>query len=223
MRTVFAWKFLLPILQSALAIALWLYIPVQYRKEALEWAHMPSDHPFRFRFVGGAMLFPPTCEQLLYVMSFPAYAVSDGIVYPLLYRIEYSRQAGFPEWEFTLPVNDPEVRPPRQIFYTVHVNELIFLGLIVVLWCWVGWRIDAYVRKRKGTYAPRRRAIRVVELVAVAATLLFSVGFACRHMAHAQSPQARRVGILGLIWPAVLLAYIWLAARPELRQSRTTG
>ena len=236
-RAIFRWKFLLPVFQSALAIALWLYTPVQYRKEVLRLTHRPSDHPFRFH-VYGPQEFPPPCEQALYVINFPAFALSRSLVDPFLYHIEYSRQAALGEWDFTLPVSDPEALPPRRIHYGVVVEDLSFLGLIVLLWFWVGCKIDAHLRGRGGPHKPRRRVFCVLELVLVSAIVVHSAAFACWCAANvgpppsqlgvawrmawygamAASPQSQHVGILGLIWPAALLAYIWLVARPELRQ-----
>ena len=218
MKTALQWKVLLPIVQSVLAIALWLCTPVQYRRELLQLAHKPADHPYRVR-LEPPKLFPPTCEQVLDVLSFPAFAASLAIVDPLLYRIEYSRQAGLPGFVFTLPVGDPEALPPRTIRYSVHVQDLGFLGLVVLLWCWVGWRVDEFIRKRKGAYTRRPRALRVLELVFLAASVPSLVGFACWYISVAASPHAQRIGILGLIWPAVLLVYTWRAVRQEIKHT----
>jgi hypothetical protein len=215
-RSIFRWKFLLPVFQSVLAIALWLYIPVQYRKEVLHLLHKPADYPFRFR-IYGPREFPPSCEQALYVINFPAFALSRTLINPLLYHLEYSRQAGLGEWEFTLPISDPEALPPRRIFYGVEVEDLIFLGLIALLWFWVGGKIDVGLRRRAGTYKPRRRVYCVLELVVLSAILLHSAAFACWHAARVGWFQ--HVGIGGLMWPVALLAYIWLVARPELQQT----
>lgn len=217
MRKAFGWKLLLPMFQSLLAIGLWLYAPVQYRKELLDLTHRPADHPFRFRFEGARRVFPPTCEQFLYVINFPAFSVSRGIVDPIIRRIEYSRQAMLlPEWTFSIPVSDPEALPPRRILYFVHGEDLIFLGLIILLWNWVGWRIDELAAWRTGV-STRSRLWSLVELTTVAATLLLCLAFACRVIIEADSPHLRRIGMFGLIWPAVLLVYIWLVARPALR------
>jgi hypothetical protein len=219
MRRRTPYKYLLPVLQSLLAIALWLYIPVQYRKELLEWYHQPSDHPFRARVETRRQYFPPACEQLLQLINFPAYAASEAIVRPLLDHIEYSRHAAFPswfpDWRFTLPVNDPEALPPREIFYAVHFGELMFLGLVALQWFWIGWRIDRYLRERKGAQKQRPRAIRRAGIAAVATVLLCSAGFACWLIPNARSPHARRVGVFGLIWPAAMLAYISLSIQAE--------
>ena len=235
--SIFRWKFLLPVIQSALAIALWLYIPVQYRKEVLRLIHKPADHPFRFH-VYGPKQFPPSCEQALDVINFPAFAISRSLVNPFLYHIAYSRQAGLQEWEFTVPIGDPEALPPRWIRYFVHVEDLSFLGLIVLLWFWVGCKIDVYLRGRAGPHKPRRRVFCVLELVVLSAILVHSAAFACWSAAKvgpppsqlgvvwgmawygamAYSPQSQHVGICGLIWPVALMAYVWLVARPELRR-----
>jgi hypothetical protein len=42
-----SWRTVLPILQAALAVCLWLYIPVQERKEILQLQGLPTEHPFR--------------------------------------------------------------------------------------------------------------------------------------------------------------------------------
>ena len=214
-RSIFRWKFLLPIFQSGLAIALWLYIPVQYRKEVLRLLHKPADHPFRVQIYGKE--FPPSCEQSLYVINFPAFALSRALVNPFIYHIEYSRQAGLWDWRFTLPISDPQALPPRRIFYGVEVEDMSFLGLIALQWFWVGGKIDVYLRGRAGSQKPRRRVFCVLELVVLSAILLLSVAFACRYVAKPGYYQ--HAGILGLIWPVALLAYVWLVARPELRQT----
>ena len=205
--------------QTLLAIGLWLYTPVQYRKEILELLHRPTDHPFRLRLEGARREFPPSCEQLLYVVNFPAFSVSRGVVDPLILHVEYSQQAMLlPEWIFSIPVSDPEALPPRRISYSVHGEDLIFLGFIFFLWCWVGWRIDEFFSRRQKVHA-RRRPAAIGELTAVGAILLCSVVFAGRVIVEADSPHLRRVGTFGLIWPAVLAAYLWLVVRPVLRKA----
>jgi hypothetical protein len=127
----------------------------------------------------------------------------------MIYHTDYPHPVLTRSWEFTLPISDPEALPPRRIFYFVHINELMFLGLIILLWCWVGWRIDDYFNNRRSAHPTRRRRFRVLELAVILALLLFSAGFAFWHMSQAESPQSLRVGIVGLIWPAALLIYVW--------------
>jgi hypothetical protein len=38
-------------------------------------------------------------------------------------RAKQSEQAGLPEWQFTLPMREPEALPPRRILYSVHVGN----------------------------------------------------------------------------------------------------
>jgi len=206
---LFRWKLLLPAVQSMAAIALWLYTPVQYKKERLLLMHRPAEHPFRIRIEGGPQLFPPTCEQWLQIVNFPAYAISHGLVNPTLNQVDHWGPVLGLRWDFTLPISDPEALPPRRIFYFVSLNEIIFFGLIILLWFWVGWQIDDYFSNRRGGHPMRRRRFRVLELVVIWALSLFSVGFSIWHMAQAISAQSLRVGVLGLIWPTALLIYAW--------------
>jgi hypothetical protein len=123
MKTVPWWRFLLPVFQSLFAIGLWLYIPVQYRVEALELSHLPTEHPFAHNFEGHPR-FPPRCEQLLNVVNYPVFSVWLVVLNPLVGLVLNWQQSGLPEWEFTLPVGDPEALPPGRIFYSIHVDEL---------------------------------------------------------------------------------------------------
>jgi len=223
------WKFLLPVSQSVLAVALWLYIPVQYTKELLQLAGMPSEHPFRVR-LEGPQRFPPLCEQVLCAINFPAVSVSEWLVDPLLNRVTLSRQSAFPELEFTLPLSDPEALPPRKVFYFVHLGDVIFLLLVGLLWFWVGCRIDNYaLRKAREPwgYIPehtvRLRASRVTELAIVATLLLFTACFGCWNIAVAQSPQSQRAAEWGLIWPLAFLGYLWLGIRRTFLQRVRQG
>jgi hypothetical protein len=227
MKTLLRWKSLLPTMQLVFAIALWLYIPVQYRKELLQANHEPTEHPFRYRLPpseaeGKVELFPPACQRLLYIINFPAHSVSRCVTDKLLYWIENRNQAGLPEWEFTLPVMDPEALVPRQVRYFVHVSDLIFLGLIAALWYWVGSWIDEYFDRRRGKYVPMQTSFHILELAVVAALILLSAIFSYRLITQVQSPQYRRVGVFGLGWPVLLLAYGWFAARRQLRQRSAT-
>ena len=135
----------------------------------------------------------------------------------VLYPIEYRRQAGFPEWGFTLPVKDPEAIPPRKIGYFVHTQDLIFLGLIVLLWWRVGRWVDKYVHRPAETRTPWGRGFRVLDLAVLAATLLCSAVYSYLLIFRISSAPYRHVGILGLVWVAVLMAYLWFTVRRELR------
>jgi hypothetical protein len=117
--------------------------------------------------------------------------------------------------------SDPEALPPRRIFYAVQVEDLSFLGLIVLLWFWVGGTIDGYLGGRAGSHKPRRRVFCKLELVVLSAILLLSVAFACWY--GAKPGYYQHVAIWGLIWPAALLAYVWLVARPGLQETVITG
>jgi len=217
MSSVFRWKVLLPLFQLALVIPLWLYIPLQYRKEVLEMEQLPTDHPFRYRFEGPRR-FPPLCERILLVFNFPAYSVSEGIVGPVEYHIEYSRQAGFREWVFTLPVNDPELRPPKRIYYFVGVGEWALLALIALQWFWVGWRLDAYDRRATSRDRPSRPVARWAGIAADAALVLYLIGFCGWKIfewktSPAPLPQQLHVALFGLIWPALLFTCLCFAVR----------
>jgi hypothetical protein len=218
------WKFLLPVFQSALAIALWLYAPVQYRKELLDWSHLPSDHPFRFHFEGYRR-FPPVCEQAIYVISFPAYTVYLAIDNRVLYPIEMRRQAGLPEWTFTVPIKDPQALPPRESFYAVHTGEMIFLALIILFWWRAGCWVDAHFQKAGATYPRWRRALCVVDLAILGAVLLCSIIYTYILIVRIGSPPFRHVALFGLIWDALLLAYISSAVRKGVtpRQLKLAG
>jgi hypothetical protein len=218
MHAVLRWKVLLPAFQTVLAIALWLYAPVQYRKEVLEWSHLPSEHPFRFNFEG-VERFPPICEQTLYAINFPAYSLARIIETGVIYPIEYSQRAALPEWEwrFALPVKDPEARPPRKIPYFVHTQDQIFLGLVVLLWWRVGCWVDAYVHRPAETRTPWGRGFRMLDLAVIAATLLCSAAYSYVLIVHIRSAPYLHVGMFGLVWVALLLAYLWFTVKRELR------
>jgi len=206
---LFRWKLLLPAVQSMAAIALWLYTPVQYKKERLLLMHRPAEHPFRIRIEGGPQLFPPTCEQWLQIVNFPAYAISHGLVNPTLNQVDHWGPVLGLRWDFTLPISDPEALPPRRIFYFVSLNEIIFLGLIILLWFWVGWQIDCNLSNRTIARSCGKRSLRLLDLPVILALSLISVGFAIWHVTQSISTQSLRVGILGLIWPTALLIYAW--------------
>jgi hypothetical protein len=223
MRTLLRWKSVLPIVQLVFAITLWLYIPVQYRKEILQARHEPTDHPFRYRLPpsepeGRAELFPPVCQRILYLVNFPAHSTSRTVADKLLYWIESRKRVGLPEWEFSVRVRDPEALPPKQIVYLVHVNDLIFFGLIALLWYWIGCRIDEYAERRRGKYVQMRTSFRILELAVIAALILLSALFSYQLIAQSQSLEYRDVGVFGLLWPLMLLAYGWFATRRQWQQ-----
>jgi hypothetical protein len=220
-KNVMRWKFLLPLVQLPLAMGLWLYIPVQLKMDLLRAMHLPSEHPYRLRTHAAPeakeFFSPPACGRVLYVMNFPVDSVTRQVIIPFGRHIALWKGSPLPEWEFTLPVTDTEALEPRKIFYPIHPDEIVFFGGLILLWYWVGSRIDEFLDRRRGVNRPRRKVFRIIELTVILSLVALSVFNSYRLIVY-EYPHYRQVGIFGLIWPALLLAYCWFAVRREKPQ-----
>jgi hypothetical protein len=169
-------------------------------------------------------LFPPFCGRVLYVLNLPSDMLTRRIVTPMLYHTSMWKQEGRPTWEFTLPVADPEAVEPRRIIYAVQEGDVVFFTGVVLLWYWVGSRLDEYLHKRRGMNQSIGRTGRTVELVLVAA---FAAGLAadCIYRISVWKtwfpgvpPSARLMGEYGFIWVLGLAVYFWIGVG-ELRSA----
>src|SRR3982074_1778367 len=84
------WKVALPLLQLALAVCLWLYMPFQFSREMVALMRLIPE-----QVVGRGLdlsvetihlYSPPLAGRLLYAMNFPAYVLSNKVEDLVMWR-----------------------------------------------------------------------------------------------------------------------------------------
>jgi hypothetical protein len=218
----------LPLIQVMVGLSLWLYMPVQFRKEILELQHRPTEHPFRYEISSLApeeknYLYPPLSGRALYVVNLPADFVRRRIIDPIIAHRADLMQNGGPTWDFALPIEDPKALEPKKILYSIKEGDIAFFLGVILVWYWAGSRIDEYSRAGGGIHRHRRKASRITELVLVGMTCLLLLADCITLIEYSPIlydkvlPSNRLIGECGLIWPVALLIYLWLGIKRELR------
>jgi hypothetical protein len=203
----FRFALILPIAQLLIALVLWVGEPFQLVRDetkalnaAMAERHMPPlSQPPR---LGSQSIFfrPSLAGRVLYVVNLPARHVADILSRPI---------HNGPVWGFTWPLgDDPWYPKPGTIVYQVGSREIIFFLGVILLWFYVGNKIDRFMANRNSTIATKHRVWIVIELgalLAVAASLLINC---VAIIAHEQCcPQERKIAIFGLVWPLVFFLY----------------
>jgi hypothetical protein len=207
------WRFILPVLQLALAICLWLYTPFQFDNYMLRTMNL-SPEQVRGRYLGisaevHSWYYPPAAGRILYALNLPAHALSSDAFAFITKRIVT------PGYQFEI---QNEVRG-LPMLYTVGVEQIMFAFGILALWFWIGNKIDSAVLKGSAVVkeAPKR-SFRVVELIACAALSIYLLQ-TCLHclLSPLCSPNWRQMMMFGLLWPlgffALFCFIVWRGFR----------
>lgn len=213
MTALTRWKLILPLLQFIFALMLWLYLPFQFESQITR-AMKPSQTSSRQSSSGlapevRALFYPPPAGRVLYAINLPASLLSD--------QIESRANGSPPAWEFRFPANDGKT---LGLMYVVGIREILFFIGIILLWSWVGSKVDEYILARRGITIQRLRGLKIIEMVITAglAAFLLVACFICIQPAKCFPPE-RQIMSFGLIWPVLLLAYFIFSLRQEFRKS----
>jgi hypothetical protein len=94
---------------------------------------------------------------------------------------------------------------------------------VILLWFYVGNKIDSFMSNRKSMIATKHRVWMFVELgalLAIAASLLINCVVL---IAHEQCcPQERKIAIFGLVWPLVFFLYCAANVKSVFRVTEAT-
>ncbi|HEV7520947.1 MAG TPA: hypothetical protein VGP89_07590 [Candidatus Angelobacter sp.] len=175
-------KFVLPLLQFLFALGLWLYMPSQLETEVVRAMKLPPGTPGQHS--AGlppevrALFYPPPAGRVLYAVNLPAILLSSQLASHL--------NGSTPAWEFTPLAQDAKSQPAR---YVVGIREIIFFAGVILIWLWVGSKIDEYILIRRGITIRRSRRLKATEMVVVVGMIafLFVVCFICLQPANCSS------------------------------------
>ena len=220
---------LLPVAQVTLAILLRLGTP--YYAWLVEW-------PETLRLAGGdtsALLKGRSgidWEELMSTipvgLNLPAYLLDTSVA-------TTGWNTRLPYWRFSLP--NPGEYGPRRFVHGWGLTELLYFGGIMVIWYWVGTRIEELVDRRRGVIKPRRKAVTIFEMVVALASALYLFR-ACLEAILLYSEFSGRVPvdyidlsirwgrqamIIGLLWPAGLLAHFFFRLHDLTQERRRAG
>lgn len=199
------WKIVLPVVQLALAVCLWLYSPFQLKKDILR--DLPANHTGGIGLESEALEHyrPPLAGQFLYVMNFPAYCLTIEAVHSYYVRT-------IPSFDFSFgnPLN-------RIGGYFFGVREVVLFGGIFILWFWVGSKIDER-RKRPAQVPSRYLGLKLIEAAILIALTVLTLYRSLTWLSVVNCPPPKRtIAEFGLVWPAIFLIYLFLSIRQGSR------
>jgi hypothetical protein len=183
MRRV-AWRWLLPVLQLAFALAAHIYKPHEYRVRARA-RHVTSNLEYFFQNS------PALSGRFSQGINFPAMVLD----YPLR-----SRQHAMYEYidEDTL-------------IFLISGSDIGFFFGIVIFWHWVGRMIDSRLGTRAAT--TWSRPARIAGLACGFVFGVLTAAYAGEMIASEYRP-LRQIGAFGIVWAAVFVAYFgWRLAK----------
>jgi hypothetical protein len=217
----FQFSLILSVAQLLFAVALWVDEPFQLVRDetkalnaTMAEQHMPplSQPP---RLGGQSILFRPSLAgRILYVVNLPPRRLAEVLSRPI--------HSG-PVWGFTWPLGDDPWYPKSgTVVYQVGSEEIIFFLGVILLWFYVGNKIDRFMSNRKPMIATKHQLWRFIELgalLAIGASLLINC---VAIIAHEQCcPQERKIAILGLVWPLALFLYCAANMKSVFRMKKT--
>ncbi|HKI11093.1 MAG TPA: hypothetical protein VKA02_03185 [Candidatus Acidoferrum sp.] len=108
-----------------------------------------------------------------------------------------------------------------EILHDVGIQETTFILVSLLVWYWVGSKIDRFTQHREATTSTKRKRFHIAEMpIALGfSVLLFRE---CFHFLLAPdcSPPERQIMTFGLIWPVLFLAYFCYMLLDRLRARR---
>ena len=175
------WRWILPLLQVAAAIAALLYAPIQYRSRS----HVTEDD-------AGLRIwratYPPPVLRVTYSISFPALAATIPFRFLPSWAI--------PDLEF--------FREKPLIILTT--DDFLFLAAVGVLWYWTGAKADRYFLGGQ-----RMERSKAMGMSLAWGGLLVAVGVGVVATKYAMLPDAikpyKQIGLSGIAWSVVLLVH----------------
>ena len=186
-------------LQIVIAIALWLYMPLEFRREMMNRMNLPPSSLGQSLNLPPEILsryYPPVAGRTLYVINLPATVLSNAVGSHIY--------GPTPAWEFKWPRNSA-----HGIVYVFGVREVLFLIGIVLLWLWSGHAIDNLIRKRKTAVYYHSAISRIVERVVVFGTAAFLLVASVVCILDNKCPEPeQQIAAFGLIWPILLFIFL---------------
>jgi hypothetical protein len=210
----FRFALILPVAQLFLALALWVYEPFQLMKEetkALNASLAAKNLPPRLG-IQNELFRPSLAGRVLYVMNLPARRVSDFIA------VHIHRST---IWGVTWPPgDDPWYPKPGTTIYFIGLSEAIFFLGVILLWLYVGNKIDRFITKQPPTIATKKAGV-LIEIAAVLGMAVWLLVDCLKIIAHEECcPRERQIALFGLVWPMALFIYGAIILRSGLRLHR---
>jgi hypothetical protein len=183
---MFPWRWILPILQIAIASAAIVYAPYEYKARP----HPIGDDT---NLLGYRKAWPPPMLRMSYALNFPAHAAAFSVQFAHSLGIRFN-------WD-TIPVIYRRDRP----FIWVSVEDCMFLITVGALWFWLGEMLEG--RARQGV-RPKARVLAIIKSLTGCCCALAVAALATFYatLTNADLP-LRQIGFFGLLWAASLSWY----------------
>jgi hypothetical protein len=194
---IFSWRWVLPLLQIAVATAALVYAPSEWKARP----HLIGD----CTGVGRRATWPPPVLRMSYAVNFPALAASIPV--------------RFAPWS-----GNPVIYHRQNPFIWVSVDDSVFLLGVGLLWYWLGAKLDRGFGQHKAIRCSR--LLTVLKLTAGSLFSLGVAGLATLYATRSDADRPyKQIGPFCFIWAAVLLYYfgrkLVLAIGTPLRDSQT--
>ncbi len=176
-----SWRWILPLVQVALAAAALLYAPTQYRNGP----HAIGDDS---GLVIWGRTYPPPVTRIAYAVSFPAYVATIPV--------------RFMPWRLTERFHVHREEP----LILLDTRDFVFLCAVGVLWYWVGSRLDLFSRRGKVAMRSKTVSTALVALGFLFSLCVGALAIFCIMLTDADKP-FKQIGPFGLIWSVLLLSF----------------
>jgi hypothetical protein len=202
------WTFLLPLLQVIIAVSLWLYTPFDAVRTVERAFSLPRGAGIELSPEQVDLYDPPPMARVSYVTNFPGYVLSS-----LVANLFQART--MPARLFFIQDHGRN----RTYEYSIDVRSASFFVFVCLLWAWVGSKLDLLIPRYRQQASPNigdlhPNALGLSELAALSGLSAVLVWESFRVIIpHNCTPPDRQIYGLGLIWPAVFVAYISLRVR----------
>lgn len=189
------WRWVLPLVQVALAIAAFIYGPYEYRA---------GPHPVGDDFMLRAyqQLWPPVVERVSIAINFPAYAA----VVPV----------NFTHWSGELRYNY------GRLSILFELQDVLFFCGVGVLWYWLGIKLDRRLESEAHVRSPVPKSVAVARMI-FGVVFALALGFLAFELLTSSMRPQMQVGPFGLIWSIALLFHFSRKFVATLRPASTSA
>jgi len=177
---MFGWRWTLPVLQLAIALAALVYAPYELRARY----HVVGDD---FMLLGYRSVFPPPTLRFAYAINFPAVSAA--------YLVQFASRA-----------NREVFRYQGSPFVSLSVQNCIFLAGVGVLWYLIGRMLDRRKRALGKTVRPKSSGLVPLAIGFLFAVGVDALASFFAMLTDADRPM-RQIGFFGLAWAVSLLWY----------------
>lgn len=216
------WTFILPALSLSFALYAWLYTPFNMSSTIEIALKRPIGSNVSLAPETHNLFFPPPVARVSYILNFPAYVVASK-AYSAARHVEYHFLGWKTEPSRVFLLEDRG--RDRWYQYSIDVHSVAFFVFVLLLWAWVGSKVDSSLRMRtengQQLAMTPLRGIRILEMTVILGLSALLIWESVRVITPANCTQPdRQIYSLGLLWPFGMLVYLGFSITHRLGRNR---